>query len=444
MYRLAFAIAVMSVVATVLAQHHEVAKLLSDDGAPGDRFGYSVAISGTTAVVGAHADDNDNGSGSGSVYLFDTFTGQQIAKLVPNDGDLFDSFGISVAVSGTTAVIGVPNDDEAGTNSGSAYLFDTVSGEQIAKLIRFDGAEDDRFGISVAISGTTVVVGVYKDDDSGVDSGSAYLYEVGTFVPIAKLVPDDGAAEDRFGISVAISGTTVVVGADKDDDIHSNAGAAYLFDTVTGQQIAKLLPSDGWREDRFGNSVAISGTTAIVGASRADTDDGLGAGSAYLFDTVTGEQIAKLLPNDGAEHDRFGISVAISGNTAVVGADYDDDNGIYSGSAYLFDTISGQQIAKLLPADGAASDQFGGAVAISDTRAVVGAWDDDDIGSAYVFDASPPCPSDLTHDGLVDTRDFLFFLNAWTTSDPVADWNGDGTVNSQDFIAYLNDWVAGC
>ncbi|MCH8807589.1 MAG: FG-GAP repeat protein, partial [Planctomycetes bacterium] len=146
----------------------------------------------------------------------------------------------------------------------------------------------------------------------------------------------DGAEFDPFGTSVAISGATAIVGVPFDDDNGFIAGSAYLFDTTTGRQIAKLLPDDGAAFDNFGISVGISGATAIVGAYHTD-DNGTWSGSAYLFTAASGRQIAKLLPNDGAEFDTFGISVAISGATAIVGAPWNNDNGDLSGSAYLFD-----------------------------------------------------------------------------------------------------------
>ncbi|MFT4709905.1 MAG: hypothetical protein ACI8Q9_001031, partial [Planctomycetota bacterium] len=340
----------------------QLAKLLASDGAAGDRFGDSVSISGTTAIVGADRDD-DNGFNSGSAYLFDTVTGLQLAKLLPSDGAASDHFGISVSISGTTAIVGAYGDDDNGSASGSVYLFDTVTGLQLAKLLPSDGAAGDRFGFSVSISGTTAIVGAYGDDDngSGSGSGSAFLFDTVTGLQIAKLLPSDGAAGDRFGFSVSISGTTAIVGADRDDDNGVDSGSAYLFDTVTGLQLAKLLPSDGAASDFFGSSVSINGTTAIVGAY-GDDDNGSGSGSAYLFNTVTGLQIAKLLPSDGAAFDLFGISVSISGATAIVGAYADDDNGSSSGSAYLFDTVTGLQVAKLLASDGAANDVFGQAV----------------------------------------------------------------------------------
>ncbi|MEE9131455.1 MAG: trypsin-like serine protease, partial [Phycisphaerales bacterium] len=165
------------------------------------------------------------------------------------------------------------------------------------------------------------------------------------FVEIAKLLPNDGAAGDRFGRSVAISGATAIVGAPLDNDNGSDSGSAYLFDTTTGRQLFKLLPNDGAELDHFGSSVAISGATAIVGANN-DDDNGTDSGSAYVFVMPPGgwmdmTDTAKLLPNDGAAGDQFGNSVAISGppgeEVAIVGAPFDDDNGDASGSAYLFD-----------------------------------------------------------------------------------------------------------
>ena len=166
-----------------------------------------------------------------------------------------------------------------------------------------------------------------------------------------KLLPDDGAANDGFGISVEISGDTAIVGAWMTDDLGTNAGSAYTFDIATGQQIIEILPIDGAAGDFFGVDVALSGATAIFGACN-DDDNGTDSGSAYLFDATTGLQLFKLLPNDGAEGDQFGISVAISGATAIVGAYANEDSGDWTGSAYLFDTTTGVQIAKLLADDG--------------------------------------------------------------------------------------------
>ena len=399
----------------ILGAGDRTLNLQADDAAADDRFGQSVALSGATAIVGSVQDD-DNGSASGSAYLFDTITGQQLFKLLADDGAGGDQFGQSVAISGDTVIVGARSDIDGDPNVGSAYLFDITNGQQLFKLLADDGAFNDALGIAVAISGTTAIVGAAKDDDNGIDSGSAYLFDITTGAQIAKLLADDGAADDQFGRSVAISGSMAIVGSPLDGE---NSGSAYLFDTTTGKQLAKLLADDGAPGDSFGNAVAISGITAIVG-SPLDNDNGTDSGSAYLFDTNTGNQIAKLLPNDGAANEQFGHAVAISGQTAVIGARLDDVNGIDSGSAYLFDTANGNQIGdKLLPDDGAADDRFGWSVGISGITVIVGAPQDDgngtDSGSAYLFDivGHGPCAADLDGDGSVGVKDLLALLGNW-------------------------------
>ncbi len=442
---LAAAASVLSTAPAYADLGDQLAKLLPDDGAADDQFGRSVAISGATAIVGANAHD-DNGIDSGSAYLFDITTGQQLFKLLANDGAAGDWFGVSVAISGDTAIVGSYRDDDNGDNSGSAYLFDTTTGQQLFKLLPNDGAAFDSFGFRVAISGDTAIVGAGEDDDNGIDSGSAYLFDTTTGRQLFKLLPDDGAADDRFGVSVAISGATAIVGAFWHDDNGSNTGSAYLFDITTGQQLFKLPANDGAAGDWFGGSVAISGDTAIVGSYR-DDDNSANSGSAYLFDATSGRQIAKLLANDGAFADIFGFSVAISGATAIAGAPFDDDNGSSSGSAYLFDTTTGVQIAMLLADDGATDDWFGYRVAISGETGIVGALLDDDngfaSGSAYLFNASV-CLWDLDNSGDVGVKDLLILLGAWGPCPPKggcpADFDNTGDVGVKDLLILLGNW----
>ncbi|MEN0110372.1 MAG: FG-GAP repeat protein [Planctomycetota bacterium] len=308
------------------------AKLTVSDAAVFDNFGWSVALDGGVAVVGAPGDD-DNGTRSGSAYVYDTATGQELAKLTASDGAAGDWFGYSVAVDGGVAVVGAFFDDDNGTRSGSAYVYDTATGQELAKLTASDAAESDQFGFSVALDGGVAVVGAWGDRDNGSESGSAYVYDAATGQELAKLTASDGAAGDWFGFSVALDGGVAVVGAVLHDDNNFNSGSAYLFDTATGQELAKLTASDGAANDQFGWSVAIDGNLALVGAHR-DDDNGPNSGSAYLFDVTTGEQLAKLVAGDGALGDVFGHSVALDGGLAIVGA-YRDDNG--SGSAYVFD-----------------------------------------------------------------------------------------------------------
>ena len=410
----------------------QVAKLIADDGAVADYFGYSVAYSDGIAVVGAYNDD-DKGSNSGSAYVFemsdssDATSWTQKAKLTAKDGAASDYFGHSVAISDGTIVVGAHLDDDEGSNSGSAYVFeksdssDATSWTKVKKLLADDGAKEDSFGTSVAISDGTIVVGAYQHDWKVSNSGSAYVFEMSdssdatSWTQKAKLTAKDGAASDYFGHSVAISDGTIVVGAHLDDDEGSNSGSAYVFeksdssDATSWTQTAKLTAKDGAMYDCwFGFSVAISDGTIVVGAKKdGDNDRGWSSGSAYVFeksdssDATSWTEAAKLLANDPAQMDYFGCSVAISDGTIVVGAYADDDKGSGSGSAYVFeksdssDATSWTQVEKLTADDGAWAASFGydRGVAISDGTLVVGAYKDiNRRGSAYVFEVKTEYP----------------------------------------------------
>ncbi|MBW4442205.1 MAG: DUF4347 domain-containing protein [Plectolyngbya sp. WJT66-NPBG17] len=417
----------------------EQSKLTASDGAASDCFGISVAISGNTAIVGSYLDD-DKGTDSGSAYIYQ-FNGTswvQQSKLTASDGAASDFFGYSVAISGNTAIVGSYLDDDKGTNSGSAYIyqFNGTSWVQQSKLTASDGAASDYFGYSVAISGNTAIVGSYLDDDLGTDSGSAYIHQFNgtSWVQQSKLTASDGAAFDRFGYSVAISGNTAIVGSYLDDDKGTNSGSAYIhqFNGTSWVQQSKLTASDGAASDFFGYSVAISGNTAIVG-SYFDDDKGTDSGSAYIyqFNGTSWVQQSKLTASDGAASDFFGYSVAISGNTAIVGSYFDDDKGTDSGSAYIyqFNGTSWVQQSKLTASDGAAFDRFGYSVAISGNTAIVGSYLDDNpgtanSGSAYIFaDSLPTLSLATTTPNLTEGSAGSFTLSRGTAT------TGDLTVN---------------
>ena len=377
----------------------QTAKLVAADGTAGDKFGGSVSVSGSTVVVGAE-DKDGAASRSGSVYVFeksDDGTCAQTAKLVADDAAMNDYFGGSVSVSGSTVVVGAR---EAGaSHSGSVYVFeknDAGTWAQTTVLADADGAVGDSFGFTVSVSGPIIVVGAGWDDDAGTNSGSAYVFEKsddGTWAQTAKLVADDAAAGDSFGFTVSVSGSTVVVGAWLDDDAgSSDSGSAYVFeksDDGTWAQTAKLVAADAAAGDRFGVSVTVSGSTIVVGAYMDHSGSNSGnSGSAYVFeksDDGQWAQAAKLVADDAAAGDQFGISVSVSGSTVVVGARQDDDDAASnSGSAYVFeksDDGTWAQAAKLVADDGAAEDWFGESVSVSGSTVVVGAWQDDDDGS---------------------------------------------------------------
>jgi hypothetical protein len=383
------------------------AQLLASDAAVSDQFGSSVAFSSSKIVVGAPFDDVGANSNQGSAYVFvrNGASWTQEQKITAADGAAEDFFGRSVAINGNNLIVGANLDDVgASINQGSAYLWRVLGSAwvQDAKRVAESGAVDDNFGWSVAVNGGTAVVGVPADDvGANLDQGSAYVFirSGSTWTLQTQLFAQGGAAGDFFGEGVAVNGDTVIVGA-KLDDISGNVdrGSAYIFvrnGTIWTQQ-AQLQATGGVANDNFGNSVSISGNTAVVGASNDDIGTNLNAGSVYVFTRsgVTWTQQSQITRGSavGAE-DFFGHSVSLSGNTLLVGANGDDvgDN-IDQGSAYIY-TRAGSSWslqAQIVIADGATEDFFGSSVALDGDTAVIGANFDDvganfDQGSAYVF-----------------------------------------------------------
>jgi hypothetical protein len=282
--------------------------------------------------------------------------GFAIAAMIGLFGCGTDSAPLAAWLSVETGQAAIHADGE-----GAAHPIATDSliwSELQAKLLPSDGAADDYFGRSTALSGDTALMGVASDDDQGASSGSAYVFvrSGGVWTEQAKLLPSDGAAGDLFGRSVALAGDTALVGAPTDDDQGADAGSAYVLVRSGAVWIeqAKLLPNDGEADHNFGWSVALSGDTALVGTPE-DDDQGFSSGSAYVLVRSGGvwTEQAKLLPSDGASSEDFGWSVALSGDTALVGAKHDEDQGSNSGSVYVF-VRSGAvwtEQAKLLPSD---------------------------------------------------------------------------------------------
>jgi hypothetical protein len=391
-------------------------KVTHTDGAAGDYFGRSVAIDGDTAVVGAPFDDVAPNDDQGAAYVFvmsgGNWTEQQ--QLVADDGQVGDEFGASVAISGDTIVVGAPEVDlGAVEGQGAAYVFkwDGTVWTQEQKLMASDGQSKDHLGMSVAIDGDTAVVGA---NSANSNQGVAYVFtrSANAWTQQQKLVADDLTAKAQFGISVAINGAIVVVGAHGMD---TDRGAAYVFtgNGATWTQQQKLIADDRADGDGFGFSVAISGDTVadtvvdtvVVGASFAGTGGNLFQGSAYVFTQsgTTWTQRKKLTAADGEAEALFGYSVGISGRKVVVGAiGATVDGNAGRGAAYVF-VRSGpdwKQRKKLIASDGAANDFFGRAVAVSEDTMVSGAYADDinanqDQGSAYLFPivtVNPPDP----------------------------------------------------
>jgi hypothetical protein len=456
----------------------EVGKLTPSDGAADDRFGFSVAVDRQVAVIGAYGDD-DLGGGAGAVYVFERLGAAwlEVAKLTAADGAAGDLFGGSVGISGDLIVIGAFEDDDAGARSGSAYVFERAHDGnwlQVAKLLADDGDSYDLFGYAAAIHANVIVIGAPEDEDQGYDSGSAYVFERdadGNWLQVVKLLPDDGDYGDRFGDAVAIDGDVIVIGAQDDEDLGNWSGSAYVFERderADWIQVGKLLGDDVGVFDSFGASVAVSSDFALVGAPRQDGVEQY-TGAAYVFQrSIEGawEQLAKVFADDGENSDGFGCSVSIAGHVAVIGARYDDDDGLHSGSAYVFarqGDATWSQVAKLTASDAAPDDWFGEAVSLSGNSAVIGAWGNDDYGpksgAAYMFAVGADedgdgvmdacqCPGDLNHDWIVDYYDLAVLLADWDCDDAhngcPGDCDRDGDTDHADLGLLLAYWGEIC
>jgi len=320
----------------------EETKLTASDGAADDHFG-TVSLFGDTALVGSKRDD-DNGTDSGSAYVF-RYNGSgwvEEAKLTASDGAANDYFG-GGSLFGDTALVGASGDDDHGTDSGSAYVFrfDGSGWVEEAKLTASDGTAGDSFGSRVSLSGDTALIGAMNDDDHGTDSGSAYVFRFdgSDWVEEAKLTASDGASGDGFGNQISLSSDVALVAATWDDDHGTDSGSAYVFryDGSDWIEEAKLTAAGGEAWDWFGMSTCISDDTALVGV-RYDDDTAIEAGSVRIFkyDGSGWNEEAQLLASDGQFMDHFGHSVSLSGDIVLVGARDDDDNGSYSGSVYFF------------------------------------------------------------------------------------------------------------
>jgi hypothetical protein len=334
---------------------------LSGSGNDLAKFGNAVAVSGDTAIVGEHEGDA-GATDSGRVYVFGRSDGgwSRQATLTPDDPQEYGGFGVSVALDGDRALIGARGYDAGeATNRGAAYVFERTGDawQQTARLDPEGAAPGDEFGV-VALQGDTAVVGAPNTDstaDSGgdggtatrtatasgerlPDTGAAYVFarSGGGWTQQATLTASDGDADDRFGSSVAFDGDTAVVAAVAEEDPNgAQSGAAYAFEERDSgwQQVAKLLPDDGASDAEFGSSVAVDGNAVLVGARGATTDGASGAGAAYVFRQVMSREgttdwvQSTRLAGDGDPDDGFGTAVALHGETAVVGAPGDDVGG---------------------------------------------------------------------------------------------------------------------
>ena len=501
--RYLIAAAVLGLAGSAMADNFfELAKLVPSDGMANDQFGAKVSASGEYVLIGAHRDD-DNGESSGSAYVYwPNSTGTWIRfKLVPADGGAGHFFGSDVSIDGNIALVGARNDHTKTAFSGSAYLFERQSSgvwTQLQNLYPSDAEVEDNFGYSVALSGDICVIGATSW--AGQAGKAAYVYERqpnGLWEESARLQPE-GLSGDGFGSSVATDGESIVVGVPYDDDLGTNSGSAFVYsqsESGDWAQVAKLLGSGIGSDHHFGRNVEVDGETIMVSGNQGNY------GHVYVFERSGSSdwaEVQAIADPHGPSGHAFGGAVALEGDVAVIGSYLDSGVDQFTGTARVYVHELGQWTYRhfLRASDG--SSRFGAAVDISGETVVIGAYGDDDngtdSGSAYIFDAGVEsdadgdgvpddedncnlynpdqadcnenaigdvcdiadetsldvdgsgvpdeceCLADQSLDGEVNVNDILIVIATWGTNGSLGDVNYDGIVDTNDILAVISAW----
>ena len=428
----------------------EAQQITASDGRGGDLFGGSVSVSGEYAIIGARQvfylpTDSTYVPRAGAAYIFmedGSGNWEESQKLVASDLDTLAYFGWSVAIAGNYAIVGAKGEarDASGNDwleeAGAAYVFELDGNgewQEVEKLVASDRDSLDRFGWTVAIDGNYAVVGAYTEDhdangnNTAGGAGSAYVFERdgnGNWTQMQKIVASDRGSGDRFSYSVAISGTYIIVGADMEDEDSrgkrnkTNSGSAYIFEldgSGNWQEVDKIVASDRAETDLFGHSVAIDGDLALIGAY-SDGHSSMGnAGSAYFFQRNgqgQWKEEQKIIASDADPSGKFGECVSLDDSYAIVSSsvEHEDESGNNylnsAGAAYLFEQDangSWSEANKIVASDREAGDKFGISVSISGEQALVGAFYKDVpvtdstaypiAGAAYFFEREDLCTS---------------------------------------------------
>jgi hypothetical protein len=379
-------------------------KIMAGDPHEHDCFGRSLAMTSKYIIAGAKGDDT-GAKDSGAAYVFEERNGDyvQLAKLKADRPHINDYFGFSVAIDGDTAVVGAWQDKDKGVDTGAVYVFARQgdSWPLQAKLTADDASDFAHFGYAVGISGDRIVVGAREDQHRAPSAGAAYVFirNGDRWIQEARLDASAAIRKQQFGWSVAIDADRVLIGAIGDKVGSVDSGAAYVFArTYSGWElIDRLAPPDPKKEQRFGYAVSLQGNAAVVGAYR-DSAGGYEAGAAYVYEANRGRWSAgvKVLPSDSRASQYFGWSVAIDGDRLAVGAWYDGDGSADPlGSVYVFHKSGKRWVEekKLIANERTPMHLFGWAVAVSGSTVSVGARLDDEAakqaGAVYLYKTKP-------------------------------------------------------
>ena len=381
------------------------------------RLGNSVAVTDTHLLVGALS-DSASGVSSGRAFLFDAVTGRLLHTFDNPAPGADDQFGFKVALSADKAVVGAPNDDTTSADNGRAYVFDVASGNLLLTIDNPSSTQLDQFGYGIDIDGDKIVIGTRSS------SGRAYVFDATTGALLQQLNAPGG--NDLYGSTVSIDSGRILVGA-------SGEAQAHLFDANTYAYLHTFVNPNPPGTDAFGGAVDLSGNRVLIGAYNDDTG-ATDTGRAYLYDATTYALVHSFDNPTPSNADRLTwSSVGISGDKVLVAAFWDDTLAQDAGSAYLFDAVSGNLILTLDNPAPDNNDYFGVAVDISPNKLAVGAYFDDAVannsGRAYLYSL------DGDSDAMADDWEDLYALDKTNALDAAQDPDGDLLVNADEYLS---------
>ncbi len=313
---------------------------------------------------------------------------EQQSSITPGEVSSGDDVGNSLCMSDDYVIVGTPGRDVDGQNdAGCVYVYDASSEALLYTLHSPTPTAGDEFGFSTALDGDLLCVGARNDDELVTDGGAVFLFDLSTGDMVEKLMPENPEAIDRFGFDVDATESYIAVGIANDNEVGENVGSVEVFDRNTRARLGKLLPPDANDIFGVGVRVAISGDSLVTSTDVARLS-GFDSGAAMVFDIPTMSHRYTVQGNDTAAGDHFGLALAVSDDRFYVGAENNDFYGPDSGSVYMFDLATGEELAQLWPHDFASGNNFGSSLHVGGERLIVGARRiGNNVGGVYLFDA---------------------------------------------------------
>jgi len=447
--------------ATAWGQWDVVAEYRPPNGAERSyAYPASLSLQGDRLAVGGRGIASD-GWNLGSVFTY-TRSGGEWAEgpEIRHPGvSTYSNFASAVAVQGEHILVGAFGHDLPREDAGIVFHFQFVADEWVLvdELVPSSGTRYDQwFGYAIAADDDSrVIVGAPSDRKYAPDQGAAFIFERsdGHYRQVARIEASNGREDEYFGGKCDISGNVAVAAATGKYEPDVAWGSVYVFeyDGQSWQETAEIFqpPHAPRMNEEFGESLALDGNTLVVGAPVAHVDDMTSAGKVYVYEreeTGAWEFVQELSAGTPEAYAWFGTTIDLVGDTLVVGAPREDDIERQEGAAYVFVRQDGQWtlLERLSQPEVENGSEFGEPVAMDGTSLVVGARHSLPVGAVYVFEAPSTCVSDWNEDGTVNPQDFLAYLNDWVIDEPVADLTEDGNVDTRDFLLFMNLWVAGC